>query len=103
MLLITENAKHKIMSILSDKPSMRLRVSVDSGGCSGFKYNYVLDDTCMQDDQTFFDDKVVVDEISLSMLQDSHLDYIEDLGSAEFIIQNPHARAKCGCGQSFST
>jgi iron-sulfur cluster insertion protein len=45
---------------------------------------------------------VAVDEVSLGLLKGSVLDYEEDMASAGFVVKNPNATAKCGCGNSFS-
>ena len=46
--------------------------------------------------------EVVLDFISLGLLNGSHLDYVEDLTGAKFVIKNPNAASACGCGNSFS-
>jgi iron-sulfur cluster insertion protein len=57
-----------------------------------------------EDDFDFaYDDvKVVVDSMSMQYLQDSSIDYKEDLMGASFVIDNPQAQTTCGCGSSFS-
>lgn len=87
------------------KPNLRFRIMVKGGGCSGFQYEFTLDDTAPGDaDRIFARDgaEVIVDDISLGILKGSTLDYAEDLASAGFSIVNPNATAKCGCGNSFS-
>ena len=46
--------------------------------------------------------KLVVDPMSLDLVQDSAVDFVEDLGGAAFKVQNPNAASGCGCGSSFS-
>jgi iron-sulfur cluster insertion protein len=40
--------------------------------------------------------------MSMQYLQDSSIDYKEDLMGASFVIDNPQAQTTCGCGSSFS-
>lgn len=84
------------------KPAV-LRLSVDGGGCAGFSYRFGLgeveaDDAVAETDGV----KLVVDPISLDLLDGSQVDYVEDLGGAAFKVTNPNAASGCGCGSSFS-
>jgi iron-sulfur cluster insertion protein len=84
---------------------VRFRISVKGGGCSGFQYEFGLDDAAPASDDTIIEKdgaEVIIDEMSLGMLAGSMLDYTEDLAQAGFSIKNPNATAKCGCGNSFS-
>jgi iron-sulfur cluster assembly accessory protein len=54
------------------KSGLRLRVSVDAGGCSGFQYQFELDDELDVEDDTIFEKdgvEVVTDTVSLSFLE----------------------------------
>jgi len=84
--------------------SLFLRITVDGGGCSGFQYDIKLDDTPQEKDVSFIHQgaTVVADEISLGFIDGSEVDYIEDLTASQFVITNPNASSKCGCGNSFS-
>lgn len=82
-----------------------LRITIHGGGCSGFQYEFKLDGTVGEADRTFKMDQnifIVIDEVSLSLVQGSQIDYIEDLSSSRFVINNPNAASGCGCGNSFS-
>ena len=87
-----------------EQPGLMLRVAVSGGGCSGFQYGFSLDDTVNPDDRTFERDGVtaVIDEVSLDLLADSEIDYVEELVGASFQVKNPNAASSCGCGASFS-
>lgn len=103
---ITHTAVNRILTLRSieNRENLNLRISVDGGGCSGFKYVFSLEDEGRVDDIIISKDNVnvLIDEISMEMLKDCTLDYIEDLGGAGFIVKNPNATAKCGCGSSFA-
>jgi iron-sulfur cluster insertion protein len=45
---------------------------------------------------------VAIDAVSLDLLKGSELDYARDLGGARFVVRNPQADARCGCGNSFA-
>ena len=85
------------------KPAM-LRLSVEGGGCSGFQYRYGLADAINDDDIVTETDgvKLVVDNISLELVQGGMVDFVESLGGSAFQVTNPNAAAGCGCGASFS-
>lgn len=81
-----------------------LRVAVNGGGCSGFQYAFDFADAPNEDDLILELDgaKILIDEISQEFLKDSEIDYVQELIGAAFKIHNPHAKASCGCGTSFS-
>ena len=81
-----------------------LRIAVSGGGCSGFQYGLSLDDQQNPDDFRFECSgvAVVVDDVSLDLLNGAEVDFVEDLMGASFQIKNPNAASSCGCGNSFS-
>lgn len=103
---VTENAAKRIGKIIAadGREGLMLRLSVSGGGCSGFQYGFALDDSPADDDRVFEQDgvKVLVDYTSLTMLDGSILDYVEDLVGSSFQVRNPNATASCGCGSSFA-
>lgn len=109
ILTITEAAAQRIQTICKESDakeidSLKLRIAVQGGGCSGFQYTFVMDTHC-QDDDFVFSHKgahVVIDSSSLSLLEGSILDYQDDLAASMFVIKNPNAVSGCGCGHSFS-
>ena len=104
-LTITERAARRIGEILKAEPSgAMLRLSVLGGGCSGFQYKFDVENTKADDDQAIQRDGVtmLVDSVSLQYLAGSEVDFVEDLIGASFKVNNPQAKASCGCGTSFS-
>lgn len=102
---VTASAAKQIAKILSGEAAgTMLRVSVEGGGCSGFQYNFTLDDTKTDDDLVIERDgaTVLVDSVSLMYMGGSELDYVDDLIGQSFQVKNPNATASCGCGTSFS-
>lgn len=86
-----------------DKPAI-LRLSVEGGGCSGFQYKFGLADAPESDDTIAETDgvKLLVDQVSLGLLEGSVVEYVESLGGAAFRVSNPQAASGCGCGSSFA-
>lgn len=106
MITITESAVEKIRDIIAEEnnPSLKLRVFVQGGGCSGFSYGFTLDDTQAEDDWDLDVNgiHVLVDSMSGGYLQGAEIDYKDDVMGAAFSIKNPNAQTTCGCGSSFS-
>ncbi|AGJ98906.1 HesB/YadR/YfhF family protein [Wolbachia endosymbiont of Drosophila simulans wNo] len=131
---LTDNALRKIHSLVEQEgdQSSVLRVAVSGGGCSGFKYNFLMDqinkkmslDDDFEDDEdsedyrshSSFSEKgkdivindengnpvLMVDNCSAKFLNNSTIDYTEDLSGSGFQIKNSLAKSRCGCGNSFS-
>jgi iron-sulfur cluster assembly accessory protein len=102
---LTEAAAARVLAIaVRQQASPILRLSVDGGGCAGFQYRFGLDNAVAADDIAVERDGVtlVVDPISLDLLEGSEVDYVENLGGASFQVKNPNAASGCGCGTSFS-
>lgn len=81
--------------------SIKLRIAVVGGGCSGFKYAMGLTDEVFEDDHVL-SDSIVIDENSLAFLEGSRISYQDHLTGAQFVIDNPNVQSGCGCGSSFS-
>lgn len=131
---LTDNALRKIHSLVEQEgdESSVLRVAVSGGGCSGFKYNFLMDqiNKKMSLGDDFDDDEdskdyrshssfsekgkdivindengnpvLMVDNCSAKFLNNSTIDYTEDLSGSGFQIKNALAKSRCGCGNSFS-
>ncbi|MEE4153255.1 MAG: iron-sulfur cluster insertion protein ErpA [Erythrobacter sp.] len=103
-LSLTQAAAERVAWIASKqaKPAV-LRLSVEGGGCSGFQYKFEMADGPEGDDLVSETDgvRLVVDPISLDLVNGSTIDYVESLGGAAFRVENPNAAAGCGCGSSF--
>jgi iron-sulfur cluster assembly accessory protein len=102
---VTERAARQIGQILGrEPPGTMLRVSVEGGGCSGFQYKFDMERTRAPDDMVIHRDAaaVLIDPVSLGYLAGSEIDFVDDLIGASFRINNPQAKASCGCGTSFA-
>lgn len=102
---VSARAAKRIAAILqSEAAPVMLRLAVTGGGCSGFQYNFALDDTKLDDDLVIERDgaTVLVDPVSLDFLKGSEIDFVDDLIGASFKVVNPNATSSCGCGTSFA-
>jgi iron-sulfur cluster insertion protein len=102
---VSPRAAKRIATILSGEgQSAMLRLAVTGGGCSGFQYNFALDETRMDDD-LFIEEsgaKILIDPVSLDFLAGAEIDFTDDLMGQAFKVNNPNATSSCGCGTSFS-
>ncbi len=133
---LTDSALRKIYSLIEqekDKNSV-LRVAISGGGCSGFKYNFLMDQINKNlplgndDDNDNYEDSedhkerfkfsgkskdivvndkngkpiLMIDNCSAKFLNNSVIDYTENLSGSGFQVNNVLAKSKCGCGSSFS-
>ena len=102
---LTGSAAERIKLMLLDEPDGSFfRVAVLGGGCSGFQYDFSIDGAKQADDCVFVSHgvEVVIDEMSLELVDTAELDYKQDLMGSYFAVNNPNATASCGCGTSFS-
>lgn len=103
---VTKTAADKIAALLLSEgtPDMALRVSVEPGGCSGFRYEMYFDSEFAESDSVAasYGVRVAIDEVSAPMLAGAVLDYSDALNAAGFKIENPNATRTCGCQKSFS-
>jgi iron-sulfur cluster insertion protein len=122
-LLFTDNAAAKVLELIQEEanPSLKLRVYVTGGGCSGFQYGFTFDEEIQPDDTVVTKSvktaaseegdgesgttcvQLLVDPLSFQYLVGAEIDYKEDIEGEQFIIRNPNAKTTCGCGSSFTT
>ena len=104
-ITVSERAARRIGDILNGEPSGTiLRVSVEGGGCSGFQYKFDMDRTRAADDLVISREGAVIliDPVSVNYMAGSEIDFVDDLIGASFKVNNPQAKASCGCGTSFA-
>lgn len=106
MLQITDQAIDKVKQLMAreNKEGYGLRVAVQGGGCSGFRYGLSYEKDQTENDKVleFGDLKVFVDAMSHLYLEGVQIDYVDSLSGSGFKIENPKATGTCGCGASFS-
>ena len=110
-ITMTPTAANKVRELLKQEndPSLALRIFVAGGGCSGLQYGMTLDywqdesDTEVLIKHEGGSFKTFIDDVSLSHVINSEVDYLDTLMAAGFTVNNPNAVSSCGCGQSFKT
>ncbi|KAG7449570.1 uncharacterized protein BT62DRAFT_928286 [Guyanagaster necrorhizus] len=109
-IVITDRAAEKLRAIAKREgnPEAALRIAVESGGCHGYQYKMNLAKHRSPDDYLFshpsiFPSNILVDAISLTLLNGSTIDFATELiGSSFRVTENPHAKGSgCGCGVSW--
>jgi len=102
----TEKAAVKVRALIEEEEneSLKLRVFVTGGGCSGFEYGFTFDEDTEEDDAVIEKSgvKLVVDALSYQYLAGAEVDFKEDLQGSRFVVTNPNAITTCGCGNSFA-
>lgn len=105
---LSESALERIREIKhkAENHEKFLRVSISGGGCSGFQYIFELDNKHLEGDIEIAKDNAeilaVTDETSLPFLDGAEIEFVKELGASYFKVNNPNAKANCGCGSSFS-
>lgn len=103
---LTARAVHKVRELVEEEEnaSLKLRVYITGGGCSGFQYGFTFEEDAAEDDTVIEQGEVqvLVDPMSFQYLVGSEVDYTEGLEGSRFVINNPNATTTCGCGASFS-
>ncbi len=108
MITLTEKAASKICQLMAKEgvpaDSGGLRVGVQGGGCSGLTYAMRLETQPRDRDKVFeaYGARLFIDPKSYLYLDNTTLDYKEDLIRQGFVFQNPNATRSCGCGSSFT-
>jgi iron-sulfur cluster insertion protein len=106
MITMTEKAAQKVKEIAEAENLLGqgLRLRVIGGGCSGFSYDLYFEDTPTELDEQFesLGVKLFIDPLSFQYLEDTQIDYVEELHASGFKFSNPNVKGTCGCGSSFS-
>ena len=103
---LTDTAVDKVKALLTaeGRDDLRLRISVQPGGCSGLIYQLFFDEQLEEQDAIvdFKGVEVVVDQMSVPYLDGASIDFEDSIQKQGFTIDNPNAAGSCACGDSFS-
>lgn len=104
-ITLTDEAADKAYDLLvrEGREDLRLRVSVQAGGCAGLIYNLFFDSRFLDGDliEDFGQVEAIVDSMSAPYLQGSVVDYQDTLEKSGFSLDNPNSSGSCACGDSF--
>jgi len=105
MITLSPRAAAQVRTLSQERNAAdkRLRVFVESGGCSGLQYGISFDEL-KTGDTTFESEglQLLIDASSLAYLDGSNIDFDDGLHGKGFEIKNPNAHSSCGCGKSFN-
>jgi iron-sulfur cluster assembly accessory protein len=108
MVTVTDGAATEVRKFMDaegvDPAKGGLRVSVQPGGCSGFKYGLLIEDAAAEDDLVIGQSgwSVFVDPFSAQYLNGVTIDYVTSMQGSGFTFTNPNSTGGCGCGSSFT-
>lgn len=104
-IILTDAAAVKVRTLLEaeGRDDLSLRLSVQPGGCSGYRYQLFFDDRSLDGDvvKEFSGVRVVTDRMSAPYLSGASVDFVDTIEKQGFVIDNPNAAGSCACGDSF--
>ena len=68
MIQLTDNADIHLSSIVAENKVAGVKLAVNSGGCSGFKYDFSFDNKTDENDLKH--ENIIIDKSSLNLLED---------------------------------
>ena len=105
MIQLTESAVSALRSAIAATPTpiAGLRISVQSGGCSGNKYQMGLVQAAEQGDVVGESHgvSIFIEPASVPLISGTTIDFVDSLQGSGFSFSNPQAKYSCGCGKSF--
>ncbi|MCL2645552.1 MAG: iron-sulfur cluster assembly accessory protein [Phycisphaerales bacterium] len=106
-IILSETAAKEIKNIIQKEglsEAVALRVGVKGGGCSGFSYVLDLTEAAPENDKVMEcqNIKIFSDERSYHYLDNTEIDFKDDVTGHGFVFKNPNATRSCNCGSSFS-
>ena len=103
-VMLTERACVHLKSLEKKrKESLGLRLLITGGGCAGFKYHFDICHQPQKQDYIMFYGSIflALEPTALPLIKGSKIDYVEEMSGSSFRVENPQAKAGCGCGMSF--
>jgi iron-sulfur cluster assembly accessory protein len=100
---LTDAAAQKALSLVGSRDDLKLRISVQPGGCSGLIYQLYFDERELEGDlvKDFGGIEAIVDKMSAPYLDGSTINFEDTIEKQGFQIDNPNAAGSCACGDSF--
>lgn len=105
VITITDDASHQIKEMLKDEPDdAYLRFGVKGGGCSGLSYSLGFDYEVNKELDMVSEINgipVVIFKQDIPIIENTVIDFKQNMMGGGFSINNPNAVFSCGCGSSF--
>ena len=104
---ISDDAREQIKEMMADETDdVRLRFGIKGGGCSGLSYSLGFEYEINEElDETAEINKipVVMAKMDMPIVENTVIDFKQNMMGGGFVIDNPNAIVSCGCGSSFRT
>lgn len=104
-LTLTDAAFERVKALLAQrgKPSVGIRISIRTKGCSGLSYSLEYADEKDPLDEVMEKEgiTILIDPKALLFILGTEMDYVEEKMQSGFVFSNPNEKGKCGCGKSF--
>jgi iron-sulfur cluster assembly protein len=104
-ILVSDKAAGQLSTLFQEqgKPGATLRVWVAGLGCSGYRYGMGIDEKEPEEGDQIFESngvKIVVDPQSLSYMDGSLVNWVDEPDNQGFLIDNPNPapQKECNCG-----
>ena len=98
-MTITESAQNKVDQTLQGEGF--LGIQLEGGGCSGYQIT-LSPSTDIPQDAEMISETIFSDHISLELLGDAVMDWVDDPFRPTFHFTPPTGASSCGCGNSFT-
>lgn len=107
MFELTDNAREQVKEMMKDEEeNVRLRFGIQGGGCSGLSYAVGFDAEVNDElDVTAIINEIpiVIAKQDIPIVENTVIDFKQNMMGGGFVINNPNAIVSCGCGSSFRT
>lgn len=103
-LSFTEGAAEQVRRMIDERGGgLGIRLIVEPSECSGLAYRLQFVDEIVEGDLVHesFGTKIFVDGKSLTWLEGTEIDFVQEGDASGFDIRNPNVKKQCGCGDSF--
>jgi len=102
---ITDDARKQIKEMMKEESSeAMLRFGVKGGGCSGLSYALGFDEE-VNEELEFVEEvneiPVIITKQDVPIIENTVIDFKQNMMGGGFSINNPNAMISCGCGSSF--
>ncbi|MCE3231252.1 MAG: Fe-S cluster assembly scaffold SufA [Alphaproteobacteria bacterium] len=104
-ITITDAAFERVKTLLAQRgtPSVGIRISIRTKGCSGLSYalEYADEKNPMDEIMEREGITILIDPKATLFILGTEMDYVEEKMQSGFIFRNPNEKGRCGCGKSF--
>ena len=107
MIELTDTARDQIKEMMKEEEEgVYFRFGIQGGGCSGLSYAMGFDKDVndeLDTVKTINDIPVVMNNQEIPIVENTVIDFKQNMMGGGFVVNNPNAIVSCGCGSSFRT